>query len=239
MSNVILMLAMAELALLIWAARRWVAEPANIALLLLLFILVPVVIDATTVGLGRRVGFGPTLEMLNRIRFSWFVFSMPLMWPICVAILGNAGFAWAQQRWLVVALIALATVIGGYQAAQAWQNEFHPACVFDIQRYVFQVPAGQECMGSQAGDGTFGLPIVVPLGSLAVAVTGVVLWWKRGWPWLALVCVLLFVVIGLPQSDITTLLSYPVDGLLTATLVMTAARFSLTETARARRQRAE
>lgn len=231
MSYAILMLAMAELALLIWAARRWVTEPANLALLLLLFILVPVVIDATTVGLGRWIGFGPTLELLNRIRFAWFVLSMPLLWAICVAILGNAGFGWARQRWLVVALIALAAVVGGYHAAQAWQNEFHPACVFDIQRYVFQVPAGQECMGSRAGDGTFGLPIVVPLGSLAIVITAVVLWWKRRWPWLALACVPLFVVIGLPQSDITTLLSYPSDGLVTGTLVITAARFSLTETA--------
>lgn len=231
MSYAILALAAAELALLVWAARRWIAAPENIALLLLLFILGPVVIDATTVGLGRWISFGPTLEMLNRIRFSWFVFSMPLLWAICVAILGNAGFAWAQRRWLVLALIALAAVLGGYHAAQAWQNEFHPACVFDIQRYVFQVPAGQECMGSQAGDGTFGLPIVVPLGSLAIVITGVVLWWKRRWPWLALACVPLFVVIGLPQSYITTLLSYPADGLLTGTLVITAAHFSLAKTA--------
>lgn len=225
MSYALLVLALAELGLLVWMVRRWLGERDNVALLLLLFIVFPVMLDATTVGSGRWIGFGPTLETMNRLRFSWFVFSMPLMWPICASILANAGFAWAQHRLIVPVLLLIAVVVGGYEAIQAWGNEFHPACVFDIKRYVFQVPAGQECMGSQAGDGTFGLPITVPIGTLAVILTGVLLWWQRQWPWLALICVALVVVIGLPQSDATTFLSYPVDGLLTATLVFAAVRF--------------
>lgn len=225
MSYAILALALAELCLLVWMVRRWLGERDNVALLLLLFIVFPVMLDATTVASGRWIGFGPTLETMNRLRFAWFVLSMPLMWAIGAAILANAGFTWAQHRALVPTLVVAAVAVGGYEAIQAWQNEFHPACIFDIQRYVFQVPAGQECMGSQAGDGTFGLPLVVPIGTLAVVLTGILLWWKRQWPWLALMCVVLIGVLGVPQSDSTTFLSYPVDGLLTATLVFAAVRF--------------
>ena len=225
MSYAVLILALAELALFVWAVRRWLGERDNIALMLMLFIVFPVMLDAFTVATGRWIGFGPTLETMNRIRFAWFVFSMPLMWPICAAILRNAGIGWLQNALLVPVLFVLAAVVGLYEAVQAWQNEFHPACVFDIQRYVFQVPAGQECMGSQAGDGTFGLPIVVPIGTLAVVLTGILLWWKCRWPWLGLICIVLVAVVGVPPSDYSILLSYPTDGLLTLTLVIAAVHF--------------
>jgi hypothetical protein len=225
MSYAILVLALAELGLLIWATRCWIKAPSNIGLLLVLFIILPVCLDASTVALGGRIGFGPVLETMNRMRFTWFVFSMPLMFAICASILATADFKWAQHRWLVPALIAVAVVLGGYEAVQAWQQDFHPACMFDIKRYVFQVQAGQECNGSQAGDGTFGLPLVIPLATLGVVLTGIVLWWKRRWPWLALVCIAQVGVLAIPKSDYSVFFSYPFDGLLTATMAITAVRF--------------
>lgn len=225
MSYALLALALAETGFLVWATRRWVLEPGNVALLLMLFIILPVCLDSTVVATGRWLEFGPALETANRIRFTWFIFSMLLMWPICTAIFGNAGFAWAQSRALVPVLLVIAVAVGGYEATQAWQQEFHPACVFDIKRYVMQVPDGQACMGSAVGDGTFGLPLVVPLGTLAVVLTGIALWWKRGWPWLGLTCLLVVGVVSLPQNAYTTFLSYPFDGLLMATLAVTAMRF--------------
>jgi hypothetical protein len=226
MSYAILVLALAEMALLVWALRRWFDDRSNIALLLMLFIIVPVCLDSFTIGSGRWIGFGDTLEAMNRIRFTWFIFSMPLMLAISVAILGNAGFRWARQRWLLSVLIIAAIAVGGYEAIQAWPKEFHPACALDIKRYVFQVPAGQECNGSMAGDGTFGLPLIVPVATLSVVLMSIVLWWKRSWPWLALCCALVVVIVNLPQNVYTTFLSYPFDGLLTATMTLAAARLN-------------
>ena len=108
MSYAIALLALAEITLLVWAARRWVLEPANTALLLMLFILFPVCLDSTTIASGRWIGFGEMLETLNRVRFAWFVFCMPLMWAVCAAILRDAGFAWARPGWLVPALVVAA-----------------------------------------------------------------------------------------------------------------------------------
>ena len=226
MSYAILMLALAEIALLFWAVRCWLDDRSNIAVLLMLFIIVPVCLDSLTIGSGRWIGFGDTLEAMNRVRFTWFIFSMPLMLAISVAILGNAGFGWARQRWLLPVLIVVAVTVGGYEAIQAWPKEFHPACAFDIKRYVFQVPSGQECNGSRAGDGTFGLPWIVPVGTLSVVLMSIVLWWKRSWPWLALCCVLVVVIVNLPQNVYTTFLSYPFDGLLTATMTLAAVRMT-------------
>jgi len=224
MSYAILVLALAEIALLVWALRRWFDDRSNIALLLMLFIIIPVCLDSFTIGSGRWIGFGEMLEAMNRVRFTWFIFSMPLMLAISVAILGNAGFSWARQRWLLPSLIVAALGVGGYEAIQAWPKEFHPACAFDIKRYVFQVPAGQECNGSMAGDGTFGLPLIVPVATLSVVLMSIVLWWKRSWPWLALCCMLVVVIVNLPQNVYTTFLSYPFDGLLTATMTLAAVR---------------
>ncbi len=225
MSYAILLLALAEITLLAWAIKTWAADRSNIALLLTLFIILPVCLDSATVATGHWIGFGPLLENLNRIRYAWFVFSMPLMWAICAASLANADFNWAKAEWLVPLLIIAAVLVGGYEAAQAWERPFHEACVFDIKRYVLQVPPGQECMGSQTGDGTFGLPLVVPLATLAVALTSLILLLKRKWPWLALACFGIIVVVNVPQSDLSTFFSYPVDGLLTATLAFTAVHF--------------
>ena len=225
MSYAILVLALLEISLLAWAVKTWATDRSNIALLLMLFIILPVCLDSITVATGRWIGFGPALENLNRSRYAWFVFSMPLMWAVCAATLANADFRWAKPPWLVPILVIAAVLVGGYEAAQAWERPFHEACVFDIQRYVLQVPPGQECAGSQTGDGTFGLPLVVPLATLAVALTSLILLFKRKWPWLALSCLAIIIVVNIPQSDLSTFFSYPVDGILTATLAITAVHF--------------
>lgn len=218
-------LALAEFCLLIWATRKWLEDRGNIALLLVLFIILPITIDSLTVASGRWLGFGEPLETLNRVRYAWFVFSMPLMWVICAATLANAGFSWAQYRWMVPILLAAAVLLGGYEAAQAWSREFHEACVFDVKRYVLQVPPGQECAGSQTGDGTFGLPLVVPLSTVVLAITALILLVTRRWPWLAGMCALLVMVVNVPQSDLSTFFSYPIDALLTLTLAITTVKF--------------
>lgn len=218
-------LALAELSLLVWAMRRWLQDRSNIALLLVLFIILPITIDSLTVASGRWLGFGEPLETLNRVRYAWFVFSMPLMCVICAATLADAGFSWAQQRWIVPVLLAAAVLLGGYEASQAWSREFHAACVFDVQRYVLQVPPGQECAGSQTGDGTFGLPLVVPVATAVLVVTALILLFRRRWPWLAIMCAALVAVVNVPQSDLSTFISYPTDALLTLTLTLTAIKF--------------
>ena len=225
MSWLLLLVAFANLGVLVWALRQLRNQPDNIALWLMLSIIVPVVLDSATVAGGRWIGFGDLLETLNRIRFAWFVLAMPLLWAICLSILANAGFAWAQSRLLLIVLIAGAVAVGGWGAAEAWQQTFHPACAFDIKRYVLQVPADQACMGSSVGDGSFGLPVSVPLGTLAVALTGVLLLWKRRYPWLAMICAVLIAIVAVPQNIYTTFITYPTDALLTATLTWIAIHF--------------
>lgn len=225
MSYFMAMLSLAEAALLIWILRLWLADRGNTALFLVLFIILPVCIDSATVASGRWLGFGEPLETLNRVRYAWFLFSMPLMWVICAATLANAGFTWAQHRLIVPVALVAAVLLGGYEALQAWDRVFQEACVFDVKRYVLQVPPGQACAGSQTGDGTYGLPLVVPLATAVLFVTSLILLIKRRWPWLFGMCVLLVAVVNVPQSDLSTFFSYPIDGLLTATLAFTAAKF--------------
>ena len=59
----------------------------------------------------KWLGFGEPLETLNRVRYAWFVFCMPLMWVICAATLANAGFGWAQHRWVVPVLLVVTALI--------------------------------------------------------------------------------------------------------------------------------
>lgn len=61
------------------------------------------------------------------------------------------------------------------------------------------------------------------MAALAIAEFGLLIWATR--KWLAIMCAILVAVVGVPQSDLTTFISYPTDALLTLTLAITAIKF--------------
>ncbi len=226
MSLFMLILGVAELLLFIWILLQWRRQPSNIVLSLIALIAFSVGFDSFLTGFGRWLGFGSNLEYLTRFRAVCALFSLSLMPLVCALILRLAGVTWLSMRALLVSLALLLVAVGLYEAYRVGTADWYPACVLDVQRYVMKVPLNQACSPEEAGLGAFTMPPVVMLGSFLVLLTGIFLWWRKSWPWLAVASIALFAALAVPREGYLSFFAYPFDGLLTAVLAITAIHFA-------------
>lgn len=224
MSYAMLLLAAIDFAVLIWGCRRWLEQRSNLALLLALTILAPIAFDAFTNGIGRFIGLGETLELLIRFRMTWFFFCMPFLVAIAVLLLGYAGFGWARNKSMVFAVLAVVSGVGIYQIFAYWDMELYPSCVFDVQRYVLEVPPDQACKPEDAGLGKFALSPVVPISAMTFLITSVVLAIKTRFAWYTVLLlasnIASAISVQIPRTGYMTYISYPFDGLLGFLIVL-------------------
>jgi hypothetical protein len=162
-----------QLLLLVWLVRIYKATGLAVALALF----IPqfgLVYDNLIVGLGRFIGPGDFLKAISWPRF--WIHWMFGAWLIiaCGAILRLAGFAWAQHKGAMVAFCALTAALMVLDLPYFWTTSLHPVCEFDLVRYSVQVPANMFCFPDQ---------VVSVVTCLVVIATGVVLMWKRRFPW--------------------------------------------------------
>ena len=227
MNYFLLVIAGLELVLFLWALRAFRGDRTNYPLLIITVMLSLQWVDALIFGIGSWVGEGNLLELLNRLRTLWFFVTSPLLLLASVLILKNARFAWLQSKTLVgvVALICLVyMVMDGYAVGQA---DFYPACAADTLRYVMKVAPDQVCAGDELlpVDGHFSLMLLV--STAAVILAGLVLAIWRSWPWLVIMSgVFILGFIFVPTEVVGPFLSFPLDGLMSATIVLTTIRFS-------------
>ncbi len=226
MSLFMLILGLAEFLLFIWILLQWRRQPGNIVLGLIAIIAFSVGLDSFLTGFGHWLGFGQTLESLTRFRAVCALFSLSLMPLVCALILRSAGVTWLSFRALLVPLTLLLIAAGLYEAYRVGTADWYRSCVLDVQRYVMKVPSNQACSPDEAGLGAFSMPPVVMLGSFLVLLSGIFLWWRRSWPWLAMSSVALFAALAVPREGYFSFFAYPFDGLLTATLAITAIHFA-------------
>jgi hypothetical protein len=158
----------------------------------------------------------------------WFYLTAPLLPIIAGGIARRAGFAWAQSNWVLAALGVLAFGFIVNDASRIFQiPTLYPACFEDVLRYVSSVKPSQVCTPGQAGiDVGRGLPWAGLAGMLMMLLVGVLLWWKRGWPWLVLGPVASAVVLGLPNTPIGPLNTFYGDFLSMASIIWAAIHFS-------------
>ena len=225
MSYALLALAVLDVALLIWAVRRFIFRPDNVALGIQATMLLLLWFDCFTVAAGAWIGAGEALEVMSRIRFVWFYLTMPLLFIGCIALLAQADFAWAKPRWLLFFAVFAAGVFVGIEVPRAWTAEYHTACFGDTLRYIGKVPVGQACAPGQEGLGGSSFTPVIPLVFLSVTLTGVILWVRRGWPWLAVSAIAFMAAAAIPSSMVGPFLTYPLDTLMTGAFVVAALRF--------------
>lgn len=213
-----LAMATLELVALIWAFRCWREQKDNLALLFAMIILFSIAFDAFTNGIGRFMGLGDALETLIRARMTFYYATMPLLIAISVLFLGYAGVAWAQNKTVIMAVIALASGTGLYQVVAYWDMALYPSCVFDVVRYVLEVHPDQACRPEDAGLGEFALSPVVPISAITLLLTTVALVWVTRFWWVILVLLASnlasAVVVQIPREGLMTYVSYPFDGLL-------------------------
>lgn len=225
-SILLLVLTAVDVALLVWAWRVWLTDRANTALLTQAILLLLLWFDALTVAIGGWMGAGPALELMNRIRFTWFYLTMPLLLIGVVALARQADFTWAQSRMWMIGACILAVVFVALEVPHAIMAEYHTACFADTLRYVGKVPVGQACVAGEEGMGQGSFSPAIPLIFLCVSTMGILMWVARGWPWLGLSALLFMLSTAVPSSLVGPFLTYPLDTLMTAAFVWTAIRFS-------------
>jgi hypothetical protein len=224
-SVLLLVLAVVDLALLVWSARAWLNERKNNALLLQVILLLLLWFDVLTVAVGGWLGDGPTLQLMSRIRYTWFYLTMPLLLIAVGALARQANFAWAKPKWVMALLCILATAFIATDVPRMLMAEFQVACYADTLRHVGRIAPGEACAGGVEGTGGWFTSFSIPVVFLSVTLMGVLLWVRRGWPWLGLSALAFMGSTAIPASLVGPFLTYPLDTLMTAAFVFTAIRF--------------
>jgi len=191
----------------IWGARRWwrMGRPAGLGLVLLPAALLWY--ENLRTGLGRFLGPGELLYALSVPALAWHWTALPIFVLAAVAMAREAGLAWARglpglvaTAGLVAALFvvdlpyALGLLSGG--AGPLPDVELRLGCIGDAVRYTARLSEAYLC---DPGDATHRVgpgPLVAIVMVVYVLAVGVVLWARRGWPWLASAAGLMFLVAG-------------------------------------------
>ena len=226
-SLLMLPLVIANTLLVVWLARSGFRY-RDWLLFLTLLLIVALPYDTGIVMLGSTIGQGDLLQMLSAPRYIWFYLSAPLLPLIAGGIARRAGFAWAQLNWVwgVLGLLALGFIVN--DAARLFQlPTLYPACFEDVLRYVASVKPSQVCTPGQAGtDVAVSPPWALLAGMLMMLVVGVLLWWQRGWPWLALGAVASTAVLALPNTPLGPISTFYGDFLSMGSITWTAIHFA-------------
>ncbi|MER7106916.1 hypothetical protein [Streptomyces sp. NPDC000229] len=129
--------------------------------------------DSAVAAAGTVLGHGPALETLSTGRYVVHAVLTPLVVP-CAAMLVSGGRAVVAGAWGIACVLALsaswATLPGLELAPRHWA---------DTVRYADAEPGG--------------VPLAAVTAMVLLLAAGVVLWRRRGVPWLALGAVALFV----------------------------------------------
>lgn len=224
-----LTLALLELLLLIWAIRQWNKDRANLPLAFSILILLPVFFDAFLIGMGSRIGFSDTLELLTQLRIIWAVVILPCMLVLASYFFRYAGLAWAQHEKLIQGVAILAISIGLIEGFRASSIELFQACILDVIQYSAYITPARACVETSSSLGGFTLPYSAMASSIVLWVSGFFLLWKNQWPWTFLSTTCLLVAVSLPREGYLYFSSYPFDALLCFTLIITSIRFFSSE----------
>jgi len=181
-----LLIALVDIAVLVWAARLcWRFRTnglifATIPLLLLWY-------DNFVIAIGGTLGEGELLMGLNTVRFLAHYISLPMTFIALGAMAREAGFAWAQTRVVMGAFCVLATWFIAHDLWLFSQSTFYPSCFADTLRYTTSIAAHTACGPMAeigAGQSIPPVPAITLTGMMILF--GLYLWYRIGWKWLTL-----------------------------------------------------
>jgi hypothetical protein len=181
-----LLIAVIDVALLIWALRMYRLYPST-ALWLAIMPLYLMWFDNLTIGLGSTLGEGDLLKGMNTVRFLAHYILLPFTF-IAIGSMGRqAGFKWAQPKLVMAAFCVLAVYFMGYDLWLFSNSTFYPSCFADTLRYTTHIADYTVCSPQDVvGTGTKIPPIPAITMSNMFVLFGIYLWWKIGYKWLFL-----------------------------------------------------
>jgi hypothetical protein len=163
-------MALAELVVFFGLLKKYLYSRKHVALYMM-FLALALFYEAAVVGLGRFLGNGTLLEILNRIRYILHGLLMPLLLPICAYALEMRD---SGKR--IIWIIMLICIIAGTAAGRLTVIE--PQNVAGILRYA---PAESTSLRVSAINTYLSLGMAVP-----VVITGIIMIFKAKTLWMFL-----------------------------------------------------
>ena len=191
--------AIAQASLFVWAIHLWRRTRAK-ALPVILLPLFFLVWDNLRVASGSVLGFGETLYWLTWPAFwaHW----LSGCWLIIASgsILRLAGFEFARARGVMAGFCLLTVALVAHDLPLFWTKDIYPVCEFDLIRYSGAVTEANRCSPEQAlVTGEF--PIAPVVTCFVVIGTGIALWVRRGFPWMAVGGIVMLLTAGVPALN--------------------------------------
>tara|TARA_Y100000996_G_scaffold30143_1_gene21426 strand:+ start:89 stop:733 length:645 start_codon:yes stop_codon:yes gene_type:complete len=179
--------------------------------------------DSFATAVGQYIGEGSLLLNMTYVRYAAHWLTLPLLFIVAGMILKAADFKFAQSKYVMGFFVFLAVFFIVYDFRYMFILDFYPVCYAETFRYATQVPIGQECSPGMAGLGTKVLPIAPILLTLILFVSGIAIWIKHKWPWLAVGC---FVMLMAAQpTPIGPILSNAGEPVFIFCLMLAAIKF--------------
>ncbi len=172
-----------------WKAAQIYRQGRSSYALLLTIVLAGLAYDTLVIFLGRFLGEGAVLQTLNAGRFLVHGIATPFMIIFGFGLLRRAEIGWAKNRTAHILICILTTLLIGlgiYEDVLAL--DLHPRAVMDTLRYVNE-------------GGLKGPPIPSMLTIILLITSGILLWRKTGWAWLAGGALLMFLAAGLGMGN--------------------------------------
>jgi len=156
---------------------------------LLLLVLAGLFYDTLIIGIGKFVGESNLLQTLNAGRFYVHALLTPTMMIFGFGVLRKAGVKWAQGKKAHIILYVITTLLIGLGAfSDILRLDLRVKTVADTLRYVNE-------------GGMKGLPIPAIFTIIFLIVAGISLWRNKGWKWLAIGAVVMFIAAGAGIGD--------------------------------------
>ena len=206
----------------IFGIRAYMVEPNRILFLILINTSL-LWFDSFATAVGQYIGEGSLLLNMTYVRYAAHWLTLPLLFIVAGMILKAANFKFAQSKYVMGFFVFLAVFFIVYDFRYMFILDFYPVCYAETFRYATQVPIGQECSPGMAGLGTKILPIAPILLTLILFVSGIAIWIKHKWPWLAVGC---FVMLMAAQpTPIGPILSNAGEPVFIFCLMLAAIKF--------------
>ena len=206
----------------IFGIRAYMVEPNRILFLILINTSL-LWFDSFATAVGQYIGEGSLLLNMTYVRYAAHWLTLPLLFIVAGMILKAADFKFAQSKYVMGFFVFLAVFFIVYDFRYMFILDFYPVCYAETFRYATQVPIGQECSPGMAGLGTKILPIAPILLTLILFVSGIAIWIKHKWPWLAVGC---FVMLMAAQpAPIGPILSNAGEPVFIFCLMLAAIKF--------------
>ena len=221
-----LLIAAVDFAVLVWAAKLCIKFRTNG----LIFASIPLTLlwfDNVVIGLGSTLGEGSLLIGLNTVRFLAHYIGLPMTFIAVGAMAREAGFGWAQTKWVMAAFCLLGSY---FIVDDLWlfsASTFYPSCFADTLRYTTHVSEITAC----GADAVIGVGERIP-PTPAITLTyvliffGSYLWYATGWKWLTVGAVGSMAFFAVPYSMTGGIVGNMGEPVISVAIVATAAHIA-------------